>query len=238
MHTSLAVISRYTVLPECSRAARRLLDEVGIEVKRIDHSLPGVPITVELLANRGDHYCVTGLAREVHGRTGKGLCLPRTHELTIGEAAIPVRRVSERCTNYTATLLVRDGEEGALPEDVLGLLEAAGLESKGAVVDATNVASIELGQPTHAFDAGKIVGRAPHDITAEAFVACAEIKFTVHLHAIDATRARSTGSLFDLHTGGGRARRDGAHALLGRGAAPLRRDRDRGPGGNTRDRRR
>lgn len=158
MHTSLAVISRYTVLPECSRAARRLLDEVGIEVKRIDHSMPGVPITVELLANRGDHYCVTGLAREVHGRTGKGLCLPRTHELTIGEAAIPVRRVSERCTNYTATLLVRDGEEGALPEDVLGLLEAAGLESKGAVVDATNVVNLELGQPTHAFDADKIMG--------------------------------------------------------------------------------
>ena len=59
-------------------------------------------------------------------------------------------------------------------------------------------------------------------------MACVEIKFTVHLHAIDATRARWRGdagsSLFDLHkrparsrdgahTGGGRARRDGAHAL-------------------------
>ena len=37
-------------------------------------------------------------------------------------------------------------------------LDAAGIHSLTAPVDATNLSNIEIGQPTHVFDAGKVEG--------------------------------------------------------------------------------
>ncbi len=53
MNISKQVLERYLdTLPKNSNDLRHLLDDVGIEVKRMDEQ--GV-IGVELLANRGDH---------------------------------------------------------------------------------------------------------------------------------------------------------------------------------------
>ncbi|NCG18282.1 MAG: hypothetical protein GWP91_04620, partial [Rhodobacterales bacterium] len=50
------------------------------------------------------------------------------------------------------------GESGSLDDANLRVLEAAGMHSLTAPVDATNLVNLELGQPTHAFDADKLVG--------------------------------------------------------------------------------
>lgn len=43
---------------------RELMEDVGLEVKSVDGDI----MNLELLANRGDHYCYLGLATEINGR--------------------------------------------------------------------------------------------------------------------------------------------------------------------------
>lgn len=158
MRISLDVLNRFVALPADPRAARTLLDEVGVEVKRVDFAAPGVPLTLELLANRGDHYCYAGVAREVSGRTGAALCIPRGIALQTGASPHPVViEAPDLCPLYTLTRLDRVAD-GGLGADALRVLESGGLASKGAVIDATNVVNLEIGQPTHAFDASTIRG--------------------------------------------------------------------------------
>lgn len=157
MKIDLVTLGRYTDLPADPRATRVLLDEVGIEVKRIDPEAPGVPVTLELLANRGDHHCYVGIAREVSGRTGGALRQPEPTRLETGSGSVIVRCETELCPVYTATLLERHGD-GTFDPDALALLASCGVHSLGPVIDATNVANLELGQPTHAFDADTLDG--------------------------------------------------------------------------------
>lgn len=155
MKLSIDVLRRFVPLPDAPDAVRDLLDDVGVEVKRAH----GDQLTVELLANRGDHYCYDGIAREVAARTGDALSAPETAALQTGDSW-PVVIETDLCLVYTATVLTRDPEatERAFPAAVLAPLEAAGIHSLTAPVDATNLANIELGQPTHVFDADKIDG--------------------------------------------------------------------------------
>ncbi len=157
MKISTDVLNHYIAVDETGRALRDLLDDVGLEVKR--HDADTGRITLELLANRGDHHCYTGLAREISGRTGKSICGPKVTELTTGESPIPLRLNSPLCGVYTATLLERPStEEAALPDSVIAPLEAAEIHSLNPPVDATNLTNLELGQPTHAFDADTLKG--------------------------------------------------------------------------------
>ena len=157
MRLTLDLLRRYTDLPADPQQARVLLDTCGLEVKRIDPSAPGVPLTLELLANRGDHHALVGIARELSGRTGEPLRAPQTLTLEVGDPPHPVRVETDLCPVYTLTPLTRV-REGALPADASALLDACGLHAVSPAVDATNAVNLELGQPTHAFDADAIEG--------------------------------------------------------------------------------
>ena len=156
MRITADVLRRFVKLPEEGRAIRMLLDDIGIEVKR--HDVERDAFTVELLANRGDHHCYVGLAREVNGRTGGGICAPEVPELTVGDSPHPLVLETELCGRYSATLLERSGEGSSLTETELAPLVAADIHSVSAAVDATNLANLEFGQPTHCFDADTLVG--------------------------------------------------------------------------------
>jgi phenylalanyl-tRNA synthetase beta chain len=147
-------------MPESARAARELLDDVGIEVKTVETTEYGTVFNVELLANRGDHYCYEGIAREVSGRTGGKLRYPRVKKLDAQPAdASRVRIESPLCLVYTLTeLTAPDGTIPPLPSDVLRPMLAGDMHSTLPAVDATNLTNLDLGQPTHAFDADKIDG--------------------------------------------------------------------------------
>jgi len=154
-------LSRFIDVPEDPRALRLLLDDVGIEVKRMEPSAvpdAGTTYTIELLANRGDHYCYHGIAREIGGRTGVPMRLPPRAELAVGDTPFPLRNETPLCPRYSATLLERTGPPAPLPPEVLLPLEAAGIHSISPPVDASNLGNLELGQPTHAFDADTLVG--------------------------------------------------------------------------------
>jgi phenylalanyl-tRNA synthetase beta chain len=61
----------------------------------------------------------------------------------------------ELCGRYTARI-IEGVKVGASPEWLRSRLEAVGLRSVNNVVDATNYAMMETGQPPHAFDYAKI----------------------------------------------------------------------------------
>jgi phenylalanyl-tRNA synthetase beta chain len=150
----------HTDLPANAREARNLLDDVGIEVKTADATEWGTLFNVELLANRGDHYCYGGIAREVSGRTGKSLQYPPVRAIEAQPApAARIRIETPLCLVYTLTeLFAPEGPARALPDAVLAPMLAADMHSTLAPVDASNLTNLDLGQPTHAFDADTIEG--------------------------------------------------------------------------------
>ena len=75
---------RYISLSHDPIELRHLLDDVGIEVKRVRQESNDTIYGLELLANRGDHYCYQGIARALHGRTGAALCGPQLRHLQRG----------------------------------------------------------------------------------------------------------------------------------------------------------
>lgn len=139
-------------------ALRGLFDDVGLEVKRAGPGPHGLTFTLELLANRGDHRCYAGVARELMARLGGELRLPPWETLTPGPAPVSVRCESERCLVYTLTLLEGGAGGRELDARARAVLEGAGLHPVHPVVDASNLALLELGQPTHAFDADRVEG--------------------------------------------------------------------------------
>ncbi|MFT4626574.1 MAG: phenylalanyl-tRNA synthetase beta chain [Myxococcota bacterium] len=149
------VLRRFVDLPRDEHDIRDLLDDVGVEVKRA----PGDgQLTVELLANRGDHYCYEGIAVEIAGRTGSDVRCPPVTRLDLGESPWPLRLETPECLSYTATLLVFSGTQGQLGAEDLRTLAAADIHPISPAVDATNLVNLEIGQPAHAFDADTLVG--------------------------------------------------------------------------------
>lgn len=145
-------------MPESPREARELLDDAGIEVKSAEESAHGTIFNVELLANRGDHYCYQGIAREVSGRTGGRLRFPELRKLDARPAdRSRVRIETPLCLVYTVTEIT-GGDTRVIPADVLVPLTAAGIHSINDPVDASNLTNYDIGQPTHAFDADTIDG--------------------------------------------------------------------------------
>jgi phenylalanyl-tRNA synthetase beta chain len=103
------------------------LDDVGIEVKRVETVGTDTHYSLELLANRGDHYCYEGVARELSGRTGHPINPMARTPLEIGDSPIALSSETPDCLVYTATLMERDGEASTFPPELLKALTAAGI---------------------------------------------------------------------------------------------------------------
>lgn len=118
----------------CRRAARRSQlarrrRHRGVEA-RADRPALGVVFTVELLANRGDHYAYAGIAREVHARAGGALRLPSPKSLpqvTSGRARVTAGGAA--CLAYSLTPLTVKSGTGKLPAEVSAVVQAAELGS-------------------------------------------------------------------------------------------------------------
>lgn len=159
MKVLLEHLRSFTDLPARMHDARELLDDVGIEVKTVDTTDQGTVFNVELLANRGDHYCYEGIAREVSGRTGGALRYPPARKLEPQAAtADRIRIETPLCLVYTLTEFVRGDASSPLPPAILAPMLAADMGPTLAPVDASNLTNLDLGQPTHAFDADTIEG--------------------------------------------------------------------------------
>lgn len=123
-------------------------------------------LDVEVTSNRGDCLGHVGIAREIaaarHARTRRTLRPPDVR--WPAELGPPIdrdvrleNRVPEHCPLFTAHL-IRGVTIGPSPAWLRDALESVGQRSINNVVDVTNFVTLELGNPSHVFDLGKLAG--------------------------------------------------------------------------------
>lgn len=167
MKISLNWLNDYIKIDCSAEKIADILSDLGFPCEGIENLDDDVVIDVEVTSNRGDCLGYIGIARELAAVTGNELKMP---EIVLDESDKDVTEFAsveieepDLCGRYTARII--DGVKvGPSPDWLRKRLEAVGLRSVNNVVDATNYAMIETGQPPHAFDyaqiaQGKIVVR-------------------------------------------------------------------------------
>ncbi|MHC4725932.1 MAG: phenylalanine--tRNA ligase subunit beta [Planctomycetota bacterium] len=159
MKVSLNWLSDYIETGLSADRIAEILSDLGFPCEGIEHLDDDVVIDVEITSNRGDCLGYIGIARELAAATGKKL---KISDIELDELDKDVTEFAsveiiepDLCGRYTARII--DGVKVAQsPEWLKKRLEAIGMRSVNNVVDATNYAMMETGQPPHAFDYAKI----------------------------------------------------------------------------------
>ncbi|HET6790642.1 MAG TPA: phenylalanine--tRNA ligase subunit beta [Actinomycetota bacterium] len=118
-------------------------------------------LDIEVEPNRPDFLSIYGVARETSSILGLPLAEPETdvdEDAERADAVAPIElRAPDGCPYYLARVL-RGASRGATPVRAQARLTAAGMRPVAPIVDATNYAMLELGQPLHAFDLDRLAG--------------------------------------------------------------------------------
>jgi len=159
MKISLNWLSDYIEIENSAEQIAETLSDLGFPCEGIEKVGGDTVIDVEVTSNRGDCLGYIGVARELAAVTGKELKLPviELDELDkdVTEFASVEITEPDLCGRYTARV-IEAVKIGPSPDWLKKRLEAVGLRSVNNVVDATNYAMMETGQPPHAFDYAKI----------------------------------------------------------------------------------
>ncbi len=131
--------------------------EIGADLRAV-LGLDDQILEVDLTPNRADCLGMRGVARECSALLDRPLnervAQPVSAEL---EARVAVRvEDAEACPLYAARVLEGLDARTETPLWMRERLRRAGVRPLSAIVDATNYVMLELGQPLHAFDAGRI----------------------------------------------------------------------------------
>ena len=162
MKISLNWLSDYVQTGLEAEQMAEILSNLGLPCEGVEHLADDAVIDVEVTSNRGDCLGHIGVARELAAATGKPLRLPQVDFVETDKPASELVQVEIRepdlCGRYTARVI--EGVKIApSPDWVVKRLEAVGMRTVNNVVDATNYAMLETGQPPHAFDYATIEGR-------------------------------------------------------------------------------
>src|SRR5205809_4038765 len=124
----------------------------------ISDLFPGDTILhVEITPNRGDLLSHFGLAREIATLTGKKLkSTPREAKTDIKKSGVTISATRE-CPFFSARK-IDNVNVGPSPQWLRAKIESVGIRAISNIVDISNFVMLELGQPTHAFDADKLKG--------------------------------------------------------------------------------
>jgi len=161
MRVSLNWLKDYVQITESAQQLSEIMSNLGFTTESIENFGDDTVIDFEITSNRGDCLSLIGIAREIAAATGRELKLPKIEyeavkkdisKLVSVEIAEPAL-----CGRYTGRI-IEGVKVGPSPAWMAGRLEAVGLRSVNNVVDATNYAMMETGQPPHAFDYDKIRG--------------------------------------------------------------------------------
>ena len=133
---------------------QKLLDALAIK--------PDTVFDISIEGNRPDAWSVLGVARDLATRLGRTLRMPEiaapssaTLTSSVASAAIEDPAL---CGRLTVSVL-RNIKVGPSPLWVAQLLQSAGMRPISNVVDASNLVMLELGQPTHPYDANKVANK-------------------------------------------------------------------------------
>ncbi len=117
-------------------------------------------LELNITANRGDAMSIVGVAREVAALTRSPLTGPRIDPVS------PVHRdtfavhldAAAACPKFVGCVIRGVNNRAASPLWMRERLRRVGVRSISPVVDVTNYVLLELGQPMHAYDLGKLRG--------------------------------------------------------------------------------
>ncbi|MDP1792971.1 MAG: phenylalanine--tRNA ligase subunit beta, partial [Acidimicrobiales bacterium] len=156
----------------CSERELELGDEGGGIMVLDDALVPGTPLAealgvapdvvldLAIEGNRPDALCMLGVARDLAAKLGLPFNEPVIDlELSAPDAEGPSVQVDAPvlCPIFTATRL--DGVVvGPSPDWLARRLTLAGMRPINNVVDISNYVMLELGQPTHPYDADRLPG--------------------------------------------------------------------------------
>jgi phenylalanyl-tRNA synthetase beta chain len=122
-----------------------------------------IVLEIDVLPNMARCLSMIGVAREVAALTGQPLRLPPAGVQAAGEpiaGKVKVEIEDPKLSARYAAALLKDVQVGPAPGWMRRRLAAAGMRPINNVVDITNYVMLEWGQPLHAFDYDKLVGRA------------------------------------------------------------------------------
>src|SRR5213082_236548 len=114
-------------------------------------------LDVEITPNRGDLLSHFGLAREIAALTGAAAPAPRRDKAARGRAGSITIAATRECPFFSLRK-IDNVTVGPSPQWLRAKIESVGIRSINNIVDISNFVMLELGQPTHAFDAGKLKG--------------------------------------------------------------------------------
>lgn len=151
-----------TKLPKPEKLAE-LLTMASFQVERLEKKGADWVLDIDILPNRaGDCLSHIGVAREIGAVAQLKIisprltCLGRENEKLKSKSLVEVKvENSDDCPRYTA-MVVENVKVGESPKWIKERLMACGLRPINNVVDITNYAMLETGQPMHAFDADKV----------------------------------------------------------------------------------
>ena len=121
-----------------------------------------VVFDISVEGNRPDAWSVRGVARDLATRLGREmheplLATPDATEATATFAHASIED-SDLCGRLTVSVL-RNVAVRPSPAHLAHRLTMAGMRPISNVVDASNLVMLELGQPTHPYDASRVAGR-------------------------------------------------------------------------------
>jgi phenylalanyl-tRNA synthetase beta chain len=116
-------------------------------------------LDVEITPNRGDLLSHYGLAREIAALVGSSRCDDRGRR---SAPSLPFRDGITRSAPSECPFIsfrkIDNVTVGPSPDWLRARIESVGVRSINNIVDISNFVMLELGQPTHAFDAAKLKG--------------------------------------------------------------------------------
>jgi phenylalanyl-tRNA synthetase beta chain len=120
-------------------------------------------LDISILPNMARNANVIGIARELAALTGRELKRPKIEFKTSGDAvdnSVAIDIATPELNPRFVLGLIRNVEIKPSPYQIQRRLRLAGVRAINNIVDATNYAMIELGEPLHAFDYDVLKQRA------------------------------------------------------------------------------
>jgi phenylalanyl-tRNA synthetase beta chain len=114
-------------------------------------------LDVEITPNRGDLLSHFALAREIAALSGnKPKTTPPKANIEINKSGVTI--AANRECPFFSLRKIDNVKVGPSPQWLRAKIESVGIRSINNIVDISNFVMLELGQPTHAFDADKLKG--------------------------------------------------------------------------------
>jgi phenylalanyl-tRNA synthetase beta chain len=118
-------------------------------------------LELDLTPNRGDCLGIVGIAREIAALNGLAVQHPVIDAVPASITdSFPVKiEATSECPRYLGRVVKGVNPAAPTPLWMAERLRRSGLRCIDAVVDVTNYILLELGQPMHAFDLGRLAGQ-------------------------------------------------------------------------------